>query len=205
MRSRYSRCSSEFKRDGRGTSNGDPRSTKSAQRPSHARLPLTAEGSPSVEGFERLSNSLPILSACLSKNRCRTMKSVSSEVVPSHSSLSSSALDGEYFCQKYSAHYRQADRPTYMEFTEEASDIGNVPFQKIVENHHVRFFAKHDIIGKILDDLRDYHEPTAKYCVMLLRQLYVHQLRRHNGGGDEAEGLSICCWLPEELRRTAGI
>ena len=94
--SEYSRCSSDFKFDKRGTSIGEPRSTRRAQSPSHARLPLTLVGSPSRGGFDKLRSSFPILSACLWKNRCSTIASVSSDVMPSQWSLLSS-LEAENF------------------------------------------------------------------------------------------------------------
>lgn len=89
----YSRWSRLFQVDSLGISKGGPRSTSNVQRLSQARLPLIAETSPS-EVREMLSNSFPILSACLSKNRCRTMISVSSVVVPSQSSSSTSSFGG---------------------------------------------------------------------------------------------------------------
>lgn len=91
--------------DKRGTSSGGPKSTSKAQRPSQARLPLAAEKSPSAVGFDRLSNSFPILSACLWKNLWRTTTSVSSDVVPSQWSLMSS-FAAEYFFLKSAQFYK---------------------------------------------------------------------------------------------------
>jgi len=96
MSLRNSRLSAEDVVDKRGTSSGGPKSTSKAQSPSQARLPLIAEKSPSAVGFDRLSSSFPILSACLWKNRWRTMTSVSSDVVPNQWSLISS-FAAEYF------------------------------------------------------------------------------------------------------------
>jgi len=95
--SEYSRCSSDIKFDRRGTSVGGPRSTRRAQSPSHARLPATAGESPSVDGFDRLRSSLPILSACLWKNRCSTTMSVSSDVIPIQWSLLSSLVAENFY------------------------------------------------------------------------------------------------------------
>ena len=72
--SQYSRCSSDFKFDKRGISIGEPRLTKRVQTPSHARLPLALVVSPSRGGFDKLRSSFPILSACLWKNRCSTIR-----------------------------------------------------------------------------------------------------------------------------------
>ena len=107
--SEYSRCSSDFKFDKRGTSIGEPRSTRRAQSPSHARLPLTLVGSPSRGGFDKLRSSFPILSACLWKNRCSTIASVSSDVMPSQWSLLSSLVAGNFHfvsVRKHQSHRR---------------------------------------------------------------------------------------------------
>lgn len=115
MSLRNSRLSAEDVVDKRGTSNGGPKSTSKAQRPSQARLPLIAEKSPSAVGFDKLSNSFPILSACLWKNRWRTTTSVSSDVVPSQWSLISS-FAAEYFFLKSA----QLSRVKIMEFSHAA-------------------------------------------------------------------------------------
>ena len=108
--SQYSRCSSDFKFDKRGISIGEPRSTRRVQSPSHARLPLALVVSPSRGGFDKLRSSFPILSACLWKNRCNTIASVSSDVIPSQwSSLSSLVAENFNFVfskKKYQSHRR---------------------------------------------------------------------------------------------------
>lgn len=97
INSEYSRCSSDFKFDKRGTSNGEPRSTRRVQSPSHARLLLALVRSPSRGGFDKLRSSFPILSACLWKNRCSTIASVSSDVMPSQWSLLSSLVAKKFY------------------------------------------------------------------------------------------------------------
>jgi hypothetical protein len=95
--SEYSRCSSDFKFDKRGTSIGEPRSTRRVQSPSHARLPLTLARSLSSGGFDKLRSSFPIFSACFWKNRCSTIASVSSDVMPSQWSLISSLVAENFY------------------------------------------------------------------------------------------------------------
>jgi hypothetical protein len=109
INSEYSRCSSDFKFDKRGTSIGEPRSTRRVQSPSHARLLLALVRSPSRGGFDKLRSSFPILSACLWKNRCSTIASVSSDVMPSQWSLLSSMVAKKFYfvsVKKYQSHRR---------------------------------------------------------------------------------------------------
>ena len=107
--SEYSRCSSDFKFDKRGTSIGELRSTRRVQSPSHARLPLTLVRSLSRGGFDKLKSPFPIFSACLWKNRCSTIASVSSDVMPSQWSLLSSLVAENFYfvsVKKYQSHRR---------------------------------------------------------------------------------------------------
>ena len=77
MNSKYPSCEELSNPDGCGGGIELSRSTRAAQRLSQALFPLTAEASAS-EGRERLRSSFPTLSACLSKNLCKTIESVSS-------------------------------------------------------------------------------------------------------------------------------
>lgn len=48
-----------------------------------------------------------------------------------------------------------------MNFAQEASDIGNLPLQKLVQYCHVSLLPKEDIVGEVLQDLTDHHQPST--------------------------------------------
>jgi hypothetical protein len=77
MKSKYPSSEELSCLDGCGAGMELSRSTSAAQRLSQALFPFAAEASAS-EGLERLRSSFPTLSACLSKNLCKTIESVSS-------------------------------------------------------------------------------------------------------------------------------
>lgn len=52
-------------------------------------------------------------------------------------------------------------RKDYMYFAQEASDIGNLPLQKLVQYCHVSLLPKEDIVGEVLQDLTDHHQPST--------------------------------------------
>lgn len=128
IRSEYSRWSSDVRFDRRGTSIGGPRSTRSAQSPSHARLPVTLEESPSRGGFDKLRSSFPILSACLWKNRCSTTASVSSDIMPRHWSLLSSLVAENFYCISVKKSTNCGESTTHMHLGEKPGDICNITF-----------------------------------------------------------------------------
>lgn len=96
MNSMYPSSEELSSSDGCGGGTELSRSTNAAQRLSHAFFPLTAEASAS-DGLERLNSSFPTLSACLSKNLCKTIESVSSRGRPIHSSGSDGSPLASYF------------------------------------------------------------------------------------------------------------
>ena len=96
MRSWYSCCSALVAVDITGMMEACVVSTRALQIEFHRRFPAPdASSTSSSSNCVLLNNSLPTLSACLSKKRCNTMMSVSSYAVSSHSSCSSS--EGTYF------------------------------------------------------------------------------------------------------------
>ncbi len=88
--------------------------------------------------------------------------SVSSYVRSSHSSASSSGPGGTNFYTKVrQPRNGRAVATTHVNFAQELGDRDDVILQEVVQNDHVSFLAEQDVIGKVLDDLRDDHETTA--------------------------------------------
>lgn len=107
--------------------------------------------------------------------------------MPSHSSSSSSGPPEEYFCERdkrcYNSSHREA---TYVDFTKETSHIDDIILQEIVEDNHVQFLAKEDVISKILYDLRNDHQPSANHYGIVLRNLNIDYFRGYDGWRDES-------------------
>ena len=160
MNSKYPSCVKLSSIEGCGGGMELSRSTSAAQRLSQAFFPLTAEASAS-EGLERLSNSFPTLSACLSKNLCNTIESVSSYGRPIHSSGSSGSPLVSYFWDAIRINRPEPNKSgTHVEITQETSDDDNIILEEVVERGHMDLFPEEHVIGKILNDFRDNHKPS---------------------------------------------
>jgi hypothetical protein len=171
IRSEYSLCLSDVRCDKQGGSIGGPRSTRRAQSSSQTCLPPTAVESPSEGGFEKLSSSFPILSACLWKNRCSTTASVSS--------VNDVVLGRRLLLFRISKKKKAyiAESTTHMHLGEKSSDICNIFFQKFIKNHHVSFFGEKRVACQILDNFRNDHQTPTQYHGVFFRYFNTNCLR----------------------------
>ena len=72
-----------------------------------------------------------------------------------------------------------------MKFTQKASNVRDVPLEKLVQDRHMLLLAEENVVRQVLNDLRYHHQPAADVG-MGLRYLHVHDFGRNNGRRDES-------------------
>ena len=77
-----------------------------------------------------------------------------------------------------------------MHLGEETGHICNIVFQELIQNHHVNFF-KENVVGQILDDLRNNHQSPKQYHIVFLRYFNIDRVRGDHSRRNEALHLSL--------------
>ena len=72
-----------------------------------------------------------------------------------------------------------------MHLGEETGHICNIVFQELIQNHHVNLF-KENVVGQILDDLRNDHQSPKQYNIVFLWYFNINHVRRDNSRRNEA-------------------
>ena len=80
--------------------------------------------------------------------------------------------------------HANSNRSTYVNVSQESHDANNVNLKEIIEADHMCFLPESDVVGKILDNLRNNQKSTANRSVFL-RQIYVDCTRGDQRGWDE--------------------
>lgn len=92
---------------------------------------------------------------------------------------------------------------THVDFTQIPSDIRYVLFQEIVQDNHMGFLGKKDVVSQVLHNLGNNLEATSDDPIVL-RHFNIHYLRRNNGRGNKSVGVSSIQVLRRD-GRTSGI
>lgn len=75
---------------------------------------------------------------------------------------------------------------TYIHVSQVARHTTDIGMQEFIQNNHVYFFTKENVVCEILYDLGDDHETPSDDASIIFWYLHINDLRRNNGGRYEA-------------------
>lgn len=66
---------------------------------------------------------------------------------------------------------------TRIQLAEESGNVDDIVSEEIIQRNHVGLFAEEDVVGEVLNNLRDDHETSTNDATVVLRYLHVDALR----------------------------